>query len=43
MENKKLLIITNPKSGKAKIKNDLLKIIQIFSDANFDVTVYPTK
>ena len=43
MQNKKLLIITNPKSGKAKIKNDLLKIIQIFSDADFDVTVYPTK
>ncbi len=43
MQNKKLLIITNPYSGKAKIKNDLLKIIQIFSDASFDVTVYPTK
>ncbi len=43
MKNKKLLIITNPRSGKAKIKNDLLKIIQIFSDADFDVTVYPTK
>ena len=43
MENKKLLIITNPRSGKAKIKNDLLKIIQIFSDADFEVTVYPTK
>lgn len=43
MQNKKLLIITNPRSGRAKIKNDILKIIQIFSDANFDVTVYPTK
>lgn len=43
MKNKKLLIITNPRSGKAKIKNDLLKIIQIFSDADFEVTVYPTK
>lgn len=43
MENKKLLIITNPRSGRAKIKNDILKIIQIFSDADFDVTVYPTK
>lgn len=43
MQNKKLLIITNPRSGKAKIKNDLLKIIQIFSDADFEVTVYPTK
>ncbi len=43
MENKKLLIITNPRSGRAKIKNDILKIIQIFSDADFEVTVYPTK
>ncbi len=43
MKNKKLLIITNPRAGKAKIKNDLLKIIQIFSEADFDVSVYPTK
>lgn len=43
MSNKKLLIITNPRSGKAKIKNDLLKIIEIFSQADFDVSVYPTK
>lgn len=43
MQNKKLLIITNPRSGKAKIKNDLLKIIQIFSNDDFEVTVYPTK
>lgn len=43
MPNKKLLIIANPKSGRAKIKNELLKIIQIFSEANFDVSVYPTK
>lgn len=43
MSNKKLLIITNPRSGKAKIKNDLLKIIEIFSQADFEVSVYPTK
>ena len=43
MHNKKLLIITNPASGKGKIKTDLLKLVQIFSDADFDVTVYPTK
>lgn len=43
MNSKKLLIIANPQSGKAKIKNDILKIIQIFSDADFEVTVYPTK
>jgi len=43
MDNKKLLIIANPRSGKAKLKIDLLKIVQIFSDADFEVTVYPTK
>lgn len=43
MQNKKLLIITNPRSGRAKIKNEILKIIQIFSDAGYEVTVYPTK
>lgn len=43
MQNQKLLIITNPYSGKGKIKTDLLTIVQIFSDAGYDVTVYPTK
>lgn len=43
MKSKKLLIIANPCSGRAKLKGDLLKIVQIFSDANFEVTVYPTK
>lgn len=43
MQEKKLLIIANPCSGKAKIKNDLLKIVQIFSNADYEVTVYPTK
>ena len=43
MQNEKLLIIANPRSGKGKIKTDLLKIVQIFSEANFVVTVYPTK
>ena len=43
MQEKKLLIIANPCSGKAKIKNDLLKIVQFFSNADYEVTVYPTK
>ncbi len=43
MENKKLLIIANPKSGKAKVKTYIMEIVQIFSDAGYDVTVYPTK
>ncbi len=43
MENKKLLIIANPKSGKAKVKTYLLQIVEIFSNAGYEVTVYPTK
>ncbi|MDO4607915.1 MAG: YegS/Rv2252/BmrU family lipid kinase [Clostridia bacterium] len=43
MENKRLLIVANPKSGRAKVKNNLLQIVQIFSDAGYEVTVYPTK
>ena len=30
---KKMLFVFNPNSGKAQIKNSLLKIIQIFSNA----------
>ena len=29
MQNKRLLIIANPKAGKAKIKNDLMDIVKI--------------
>ena len=43
MENKNLLIIVNPCSGKAKMKPNLLGVVQIFSDAGYRVTVYPTK
>ncbi len=43
MENKKLLLIVNPCSGKAKMRPALLGVVEIFSKADFDVTVYPTK
>ena len=33
----------NPNSGKAQIKNQLMKIIQVFSKAGYEITVYPTK
>lgn len=39
---KKMLFVFNPNSGKAQIKNELLKIIQEFSKAEYEVTVYPT-
>ena len=41
--SKKLLLIVNPCSGKAKMKTELLKVVQVFSDADYIVTVYPTK
>lgn len=40
---KKLLFVFNPNSGKGQIKYNLMKIIQIFSDKDYEVTVYPTK
>ena len=43
MSQKKLLLIVNPCSGKAKIRPNLLGIIEIFSSADYSVTVYPTK
>lgn len=40
---KKMLFIVNPKAGKATIKNNLLYILDIFTKANYQVTVYPTQ
>ena len=43
MTDNKLLLIVNPCSGKAKMKPNLLKVVQTFSDEGYRVTVYPTK
>lgn len=40
---KKLLLIANPFSGTGKIKPHLFKIVETFSNADYSVTVYPTK
>lgn len=40
---KKLLFVFNPLSGRAQIKNKLLPIIDIFTKADFEVTVRPTQ
>ncbi|MGN0329778.1 MAG: diacylglycerol/lipid kinase family protein [Kineothrix sp.] len=40
---KELLFIFNPRAGKAKIKNRLFEIIDIFVKAGYEVTVYPTQ
>lgn len=40
---KKLLLIVNPKSGKAKMKTNLLSVVEAIRDKGYDVTVYPTR
>ncbi|MGN0169161.1 MAG: diacylglycerol/lipid kinase family protein [Lachnospiraceae bacterium] len=43
MKKKKLLFVFNPHSGKEQIKTKLLKIIDTFTKAGYDVTAYPTQ
>lgn len=43
MTSKKLLLIVNPCSGLAKMRTELLSVVEIFSAADYLVTVYPTK
>ena len=43
MKTKKLLLIVNPCSGKAKMRTELLHVVEILSEADYEVTVYPTK
>lgn len=43
MGKPKILFVFNPRSGKAKIKNKLCDIIDIFVKAGYEVTVYPTQ
>ena len=40
---KKMLFLVNPKAGKGAIRNDLLDIVLIFSNAGYEVILYPTK
>lgn len=43
MGAKKILFVFNPRAGKAKIKNHLSEIIDIFVKSGYEVTVYPTQ
>ena len=43
MSEKRLLLIVNPYSGKAKMTSNLMAVTRILSDRGFEVTVYPTK
>ena len=40
---KKLLFMVNPKAGKTTIKNKFYEIIEILSEADYEVTVHPTR
>jgi YegS/Rv2252/BmrU family lipid kinase len=40
---KKLLFVVNPKAGRTVIRNDMINILEIFSNAGYRVEVYPTK
>lgn len=39
---KKMLFVYNPKAGKAKIRNKLADILDVFAEGGYEVTVYPT-
>ena len=38
-----MLFVYNPRAGKAKIRSNLLDIIDVFVKAGYEVTVYPTQ
>lgn len=40
---KNLLLIVNPCSGRAKMRSSLFGVVEVFSNADYSVTVYPTK
>lgn len=43
MSSKNMLLIVNPCSGRARMRTELLKVVEVFSAAGYNVTVYPTK
>ncbi|MBO4432515.1 MAG: diacylglycerol kinase family lipid kinase [Clostridia bacterium] len=43
MKERRLLLIVNPFSGKAKMVTNLMAVTRILSEKGFEVTVYPTK
>ena len=38
-----MLFVYNPRAGKAKIRSNLLDIIDVFVKAGYEVTAYPTQ
>lgn len=43
MSDKKLLLVVNPCSGRAKMRTQLLNVVSILSKGGYSVTVYPTQ
>ncbi len=41
--DKKMLFLYNPKAGKARIRNKLADILDIFAQAGYEITVFPTQ
>ena len=41
--NKRMLFIYNPKAGKAKIRNKLADILDIFAADGYEITICPTQ
>lgn len=42
-KNGKMLLVINPKSGKAQIKNRLLEILDIFAKQGYEIQVHITQ
>ncbi len=42
-ENRRLFFVYNPHSGKGSIRLKLCGILQVFSDAGYEITVHPTR
>lgn len=42
-ERKKLYFVYNPHSGRGQIRTKLFDILQVFSDAGYELTVHPTR
>lgn len=40
---RKMLLLINPVSGKLALQEDLMSVIEVFSSADYDITVYLTK
>ena len=40
---KRLIFVYNPHSGRGNIRSKLFDIIQVFSEAGYEITIYPTR